>query len=128
MCPMSETDNDRVGNSHAASGEGGEGPAAPGPVGAGEREPADSGRTRISAIWVTAIVGIFVLVFLLVFILQNSTTVTVRFLGFSGSLPLGIGLLFSAIAGALLVALLGAARILQLRRRVRRTGRSSRTA
>ncbi|PRX49361.1 putative integral membrane protein [Prauserella shujinwangii] len=78
-------------------------------------------RTRTSAIWVTAIVGTVLLVFLLVFILQNQTSVTVTFLGFSGSIPLGVALLFAAVGGALLVAFLGAARVLQLRRRVRRT-------
>jgi uncharacterized integral membrane protein len=66
------------------------------------------------------IVATIVLVFLLVFILQNLGEVTVSFLGISGNLPLGVALLFAAIVGAALVILIGAARILQLRRRVRR--------
>lgn len=77
-------------------------------------------RTRVSAAWITAIVGALVLVVLLVFILQNQTRATVNFFGMSGSLPLGVALLFAAIVGALLVALLGTARILQLRRGMRR--------
>jgi uncharacterized integral membrane protein len=76
--------------------------------------------TRISGTWIAVIVATILLVFLLIFILQNLTTVTVSFLGFSGNLPLGVALLFAAIVGALLVILVGAARILQLRRRVRR--------
>lgn len=76
--------------------------------------------SRISGTWVAVIVATIVLIFLLVFILQNLTSATVSFLGFSGTLPLGVAMLFGAIAGALLVALVGAARILQLRRRVRR--------
>lgn len=77
-------------------------------------------RSRISGIWVAVIVATVLLVFLLVFILQNLPTVTVTFLGLSGQLPLGVALLFAAIVGALLVILVGAARILQLRRRVHR--------
>jgi uncharacterized integral membrane protein len=76
--------------------------------------------TRISGTWIAVIVAAVVLIFLLVFILQNLTTVTVNFLGFSGSLPLGVAILFAAIAGAILIALVGTARILQLRRFARR--------
>ncbi len=79
-------------------------------------------RTRVSGTWVAVIVAAIVLIFLLVFILQNLTTVTVNFLGFGGSLPLGVAMLFAAIAGAILVALVGTARILQLRRFARRVG------
>ena len=79
--------------------------------------------TRISGTWVAVVVAAVVLVFLLVFILQNQAGATVRFLGAVGTLPLGVAMLFAAIAGALLVALIGTARILQLRRRVRRIDR-----
>lgn len=79
--------------------------------------------TRISGTWVAVIVAIFVLIFLLVFILQNLTDATVHFLGAAGTLPLGVALLFAAVAGALLVALVGAARIMQLRRQAKRTPR-----
>ncbi|WP_307849735.1 lipopolysaccharide assembly protein LapA domain-containing protein [Qaidamihabitans albus] len=81
-------------------------------------------RTRLSGIWASAIIGALLLVFLLVFILQNTASVTVRFLGFSGAVPLGVALLFAAVGAALLVALLGVARILQLRRRVRRSSQA----
>jgi uncharacterized integral membrane protein len=76
--------------------------------------------TRISGTWIAVIVAIFVLIFLLVFILQNLADVTIHFLGAAGTLPLGVALLFASIAGALLVALVGAARILQLRRQTKR--------
>jgi uncharacterized integral membrane protein len=94
-----------------------------GPMTAGPVRPSSSKivkRTRISGTWVAVVVAAIVLIFLLIFILQNQATATVRFLGFSGSLPLGVAMLFATIAGALLVALIGTARILQLRRRVRR--------
>lgn len=86
--------------------------------------PSTTDRTRISAAWAAAIVGALILVLLLIFILQNQDGATVSFLGMAGSLPLGVALLLAAVAGALLVALLGAARMLQLRRRIRHPGGS----
>ncbi|WP_307831789.1 lipopolysaccharide assembly protein LapA domain-containing protein [Prauserella cavernicola] len=68
------------------------------------------------------IVGVLLLVVLLIFILQNQDSVTVHFLGTSSTLPLAVALLLSVVGGAVLVAVLGVARILQLRRRVRKTG------
>lgn len=72
----------------------------------------------------SAIIATLLLVLLLIFILQNTRSVTVHFLGLSWGVPLGVAMLFSAIVGALLVALPGGARILQLRRRVRKLGHS----
>lgn len=69
--------------------------------------------------WVMALVALVVLVFLLIFILQNMDSTTVVFLGFSGNLPLAVAMLFSAIGGAGLVALLGIARMIQLRKEAR---------
>ncbi|RSM39479.1 DUF1049 domain-containing protein [Amycolatopsis balhimycina DSM 5908] len=79
--------------------------------------------TRISGTWVAVIAGLLVLVVLLIFILQNLDPATVRFFGAEGSLPLAIAMLFSAIGGAALVALIGGARILQLRKQARRVRR-----
>jgi uncharacterized integral membrane protein len=82
--------------------------------------------TWISGTWIAVLVAIVVLIFLLVFILQNGDNATIRFLWGEFSLPLGVALLFGAIGGALLVAVIGAARILQLRRQAKRlTGRPS---
>lgn len=79
-------------------------------------EPAPQRRTRISGIWVA--IGCFavIIVFLLVFILQNDQRVDISYLGFHARMPLGVGLLFAAIVGVLLTVLAGTARILQLRR------------
>lgn len=79
-------------------------------------------RTRISGTWVAVVVAAIVLLFLLIFILQNLARVTVHLLGTAGSLPLGVALLFAAIAGALLIGLVGTARILQLRHQAKRGG------
>jgi uncharacterized integral membrane protein len=62
------------------------------------------------------ILSAVVLIFLLIFILQNRAPVQIIFLSWTGALPTGVALLFAAIAGMLLVALPGAARMLQLRR------------
>lgn len=86
----------------------------------GDTAPERIRRTRLSGTWVAVIVAVIVLIFLLVFILENLDSVTVRFFGAAGTLPLGVGLLFAAVAGALLVVLVGSARILQLRRAHRR--------
>ena len=80
--------------------------------------------TRTSMVWTMVGIGVVLLVAILVFILQNSQRVRVRFLMVEGTLPLGVALLFAALLGALLVLAAGAARVLQLRvvaRRHRRT-------
>jgi uncharacterized integral membrane protein len=78
-------------------------------------------RTRVSGTWIAVIVALVVLVFLLIFILQNQDTATVHFLGMSGSMPLAVAMLFSVIAGGALVALVGGARILQLRKQAKKS-------
>jgi uncharacterized integral membrane protein len=81
--------------------------------------------TRISGTWVAVAVAAVVLIFLLIFILQNLASATVHYLGAVGTLPLGVALLLAAVGGALLVALVGTARIVQLRRLAKRRGTSS---
>ena len=80
--------------------------------------------TRISGLWVA--VGFFavILLLLLIFILQNSRTVDVSYMGAHGHLPLGVALLLAAVCGVLLVVLAGAARISQLRTVARRHRRA----
>ena len=96
-------------------------PAKPASAEPASAKPAGKARpTRISGTWVAVIAGLVVLVVLLVFILQNLDPATVHFFGAQGSLPLAIAMLFSAIGGAALVALIGGARILQLRKQTRR--------
>lgn len=76
-------------------------------------------RTRTSGTWVATLVAMLVVVLVLVFVLQNLAVTTVYFLGISGSVPVGLAMLFAALAGAFLIALPGTARILQLRRSAR---------
>ncbi len=85
-------------------------------------EPA-LGHSRSGGLWTGLILSAIVLIFLLVFILQNQISVTIRFLGFAGAVPIGVALLLAAIAGLLLVAIPGGVRIMQLRRAARRAAR-----
>jgi len=102
-------------------GPGGPGGARPagGAVGRPQPEVKVAGG-RISGVWVALTLSAVVLIFLLIFIVQNNVDVPIRFLGLAGTLPLGVALLFAAALGVLLVALPGYGRILQLRRALRR--------
>jgi len=77
-------------------------------------------RTRVSGLWIGVTLSAVVLLFLLIFILQNNVPTPIRFLGVEGTLPVGVALLFAAVLGILLVALPGYLRILQLRRAARK--------
>jgi uncharacterized integral membrane protein len=80
-------------------------------------------RSRSGGLWTGLILSAIVLIFLLVFILQNQDSVRITFLWFGGSLPVGVALLLAAIAGLLLVAIPGGVRMMQLRRAARRAVR-----
>jgi uncharacterized integral membrane protein len=82
--------------------------------------------SRTGGLWVGLILSALVLLFLLVFILQNGDPVQISFFALEGVLPTGVALLLAAIAGILLVAIPGSVRILQLRRVARRQGRRER--
>jgi lipopolysaccharide assembly protein A len=77
-------------------------------------------RTRMGGAWTGLALAAIVLIFLLVFILENGKQVSISYFGAHGHLPLGVALLFAAVAGALLVMIPGTGRILQLRRTARR--------
>jgi uncharacterized integral membrane protein len=80
--------------------------------------------TRVSALYVGLVVAAILTVFLLIFIAQNSDSVTVKFLGFEGRISLAVALLLSAVIGVLVVALPGSLRIGQLRRALRRNAKT----
>ena len=77
-------------------------------------------RTRVGAAWIALIVGIIVMVLLLIFILQNLDSTPVSLLFWEFNLPLGVALLLAAIAGAVIMAVVGGWRILQIRRVAKR--------
>jgi uncharacterized integral membrane protein len=104
------------------------GPATRSAQQAAPTEPAPAGLTsqgrvrptRVSALWIGFIVAALLLIALLIFIAQNSKPVTIRYLGFDGHISLAIALLLAAVGGILLVAIPGTARIIQLRRALKK--------
>jgi lipopolysaccharide assembly protein A len=98
----------------------------PGPLQPGPQQPPPHKikHTRTSGLWVA--VGIFalVLLFLLIFILQNGRGVDISYLGAHGHMPLGVALLLAAVCGALLAILAAAARMAQLRSTARKHRRT----
>lgn len=76
--------------------------------------------SRTSGTWLGLVGFGVLLVLLIVFILQNTASVKVTFLGWHTHAPLAIALLIAIAGGILVTAIAGTLRILQLRRRVRR--------
>jgi uncharacterized integral membrane protein len=72
---------------------------------------------------IALIAGVVLLIVVLIFIIQNAHAVNISFVG--AHLRLALALLLAAIAGALLMAAAGTARITQLRRVMRRNRRKS---
>ena len=66
------------------------------------------------------IAGFAILIVVMIFIIQNTRAVTISFLGAHLHLSLAVALILAVIAGALLMAAAGTARITQLRRSIRR--------
>ena len=80
-------------------------------------------RTRTSAAWLGICIAALLFVVLIIFMLQNTGSVEVTFLGLHGNLPLAMALLIAAVGAALLTMVVGAARITQLRLLSRRDRR-----
>ncbi len=116
--------NDEPENEAEASGTGADAAVSSSSSPQGSVSPAHVGRrTRISAFWIALVVSLVVLVLLIVFVLENGRDARVSYFGAHADLPLGVALLLGAVIGGLVVALAGAARILQLRARARRLRR-----
>ncbi|MBP1231724.1 putative integral membrane protein [Arthrobacter sp. PvP102] len=111
-----------------SAGQGAPGEVAPGEVAPARRVPApgapatqatappeDRHVTRAGMVWVAVATALAVMVLLIIFILQNQDYVQVRYFGLEGAVPLGIALFIAAVGGGVLVAVAGAARIIQLR-------------
>ena len=87
-----------------------------------EPEPKDPLRgSRTSGVWLAVAALAILLVLLVIFIAQNTQDVHVSYLGWDGEAPLAVTLMIAAIAGIVITAVAGSLRIIQLRRRVRRT-------
>jgi uncharacterized integral membrane protein len=77
-------------------------------------------RTRMGAIWVGVWAGVAALILLIIFVGQNTASVEINFLWMSGRIPLALALLIAGVCGAIIAMAVAAARIVQLRRHVRR--------
>jgi putative membrane protein len=109
--------------------------AAPAPVQAGSPTPSSAPTTappsrrgrlgsRIGTARTAMIAGALVLIVVLVFIIENAHAVTITFFGAHLRISLAVALLLAAIAGALIMAAAGTARITQLRMTMRRNRRA----
>jgi uncharacterized integral membrane protein len=76
--------------------------------------------TRVSAAWLGIWAGVLVVILLIIFIGQNTADVRIRFLWMDGLIPTALALLIAGVGGAIIAMAVAAARIVQLRRLVRR--------
>ena len=112
----------------------GDAPPAPAPTSAAPAQPAPAAPaprrgprgSRIGTARTALIAGALVLIVVLIFIIENAHAVTITFFGAHGRISLAVALLLAAIAGALIMAAAGTARITQLRMSMRRNRRAPR--
>jgi putative membrane protein len=102
-------------------------PTTPAPSASAAR-PTRGGRpgSRIGQARTALIAGAVVLILVLIFIIENAHAVTITYFGAHLRMSLAVALLLAAIAGALIMAAAGTARITQLRLSMRRTRRQPR--
>lgn len=73
-----------------------------------------SGGGKTATTWIALILGAIVLVLLLIFVIQNNVSAGFQYFGAEFDLPLGVAMLLAAIAGALVMALVGSVRMIQM--------------
>ncbi len=89
----------------------------PAPSAIGSHRLSERRHTPAAIAWAGLFVGLLAMVALIVFVMQNTHGVQVRFLWMRGSLPLASALLTAVAGTAAVIALVGAARNRQGRRR-----------
>jgi uncharacterized integral membrane protein len=70
-------------------------------------------------LWTATVGALVLLILLIIFIAQNQHTVPLHYFAFDDQVSLGLALFIAAVVGAVLVAIAGAARIIQLRLQAR---------
>ncbi len=75
---------------------------------------------RTAVLWTALICGAIVLILLLIFIIQNNVPTRFEYFTAQFQLPLGVAMLLAAIAGALVMALVGSVRMVQMSWTIRR--------
>nr|WP_120491461.1 lipopolysaccharide assembly protein LapA domain-containing protein [Corynebacterium lactis] len=81
-------------------------------------------KTTAGSMWVGLVISAILLIVLLVFILQNQQPSELNLFAWTWTFPAGVGMLFAAILGALITALVGGWRMFELRRQIKRAGRN----
>ena len=99
--------------------------STPPPSSTSQAPPRRRAHTRISGMRTGLIAAVLGLIVVMIFIIQNAHAVNISFLGAHLRVSLAVALLLAAIAGALVMAAAGTARITQLRRIMRRDRRHS---
>lgn len=88
-------------------------------------EPVEETRPgRTAGAWIALIVGALLLILLLVFVLQNNVLTKFHYMGIEFGLPLGVAMLLAAVTGALVMALVGSVRMIQMSWTIRRLRKS----
>jgi uncharacterized integral membrane protein len=77
--------------------------------------------SRVSRFWTALAALVVLLLFLVIFVAQNTERVSVSFLGWDWNPPLAVAMLIAVLVGLALSVAVGTLRIWQVRRRVRRT-------
>jgi uncharacterized integral membrane protein len=102
-------------------------PAAMAVAGDADKAPHGEQTSNAGRLWISLALATALLILLIIFIAENSRSVTISFLGASGHISLGLALLIAAVVGVAVALLAGTARILQLRSEVRRHVRAGAT-
>jgi len=77
--------------------------------------------SRVSRFWAALAALVVLLLFLVVFVAQNTERVSVSFLGWDWHPPLAVAMLIAVLVGLAITVTAGTLRIWQVHRRVRRT-------
>ena len=101
-----------------------ESPATPARPAKGPKQPSAVKGSFAGGTWIALIAGALLLIVLLVFIMQNQNQVDLVLFAWNFRFPAGIGFLLAAIGGALIMALVGGVRMLQLRRQIIKTNKN----
>ncbi|NMO55645.1 LapA family protein [Actinoplanes sp. TBRC 11911] len=86
------------------------------PTATGTRRP----YTRIRAAWVGVWAGLLAIILLIIFVAQNTAKVDIHFLWMDGRIPVALALLIAGVGGAIIALAVSAARMIQMRRHLRR--------
>ncbi len=79
-----------------------------------QHSPQPAPKSRMAVVWASLIVGAILLILLLVFVIQNNVSTQFEYFTWQFNLPLGVAMLLAAIAGALIMALAGSVRMIQM--------------